>query len=197
MVMIFKDAYEDLTPERLAYIIDRFDAGRPEDINTGPADQAHLLCASRRPDHPDRRDQARQQKRRCERGTKAKGKIAGCHQSPAKAEGGLDGDRYKISRQGESQREGRCQDGCRGHGCTEDECCAQGIGDRQGKFDLGCRVNTAKSVTSAKQTGGKEATVTKGNPTMAVAATASGRAKAASTKLAAPKPGSCERCPVT
>jgi NADH-quinone oxidoreductase subunit E len=36
MVMIFKDAYEDLTPERLAYIIDRFDAGRPEDINTGP-----------------------------------------------------------------------------------------------------------------------------------------------------------------
>lgn len=36
MVMIFKDSYEDLTPERLAYIIDRFDAGRPEDINTGP-----------------------------------------------------------------------------------------------------------------------------------------------------------------
>ncbi|WP_394689197.1 NADH-quinone oxidoreductase subunit E [Hoeflea sp.] len=36
MVMIFKDAYEDLTPERLAYIIDRFDAGRPEDIDTGP-----------------------------------------------------------------------------------------------------------------------------------------------------------------
>jgi NADH-quinone oxidoreductase subunit E len=36
MVMIFKDAYEDLSPERLAYIIDRFDAGRPEEINTGP-----------------------------------------------------------------------------------------------------------------------------------------------------------------
>ena len=36
MVMIFKDSYEDLTPERLAYIIDRFEAGRPEEINTGP-----------------------------------------------------------------------------------------------------------------------------------------------------------------
>ena len=36
MVMIFKDSYEDLTPERLAYIIDRFDAGRPEEIRPGP-----------------------------------------------------------------------------------------------------------------------------------------------------------------
>ena len=36
MVMIFKDSFEDLSPERLAYIIDRFDAGRPEEINPGP-----------------------------------------------------------------------------------------------------------------------------------------------------------------
>ncbi|MDF1607498.1 NADH-quinone oxidoreductase subunit E [Hoeflea sp. YIM 152468] len=36
MVMIFKDAYEDLSPERLAYIIDRFEAGRPEEIRPGP-----------------------------------------------------------------------------------------------------------------------------------------------------------------
>ncbi|KJS11604.1 MAG: NADH dehydrogenase [Hoeflea sp. BRH_c9] len=36
MVMIFKDSYEDLSPERLAYIIDRFDAGRPGDIEPGP-----------------------------------------------------------------------------------------------------------------------------------------------------------------
>lgn len=36
MVMIFKDSYEDLSPERLAYIIDRFDAGRPEEIRPGP-----------------------------------------------------------------------------------------------------------------------------------------------------------------
>lgn len=36
MVMIFKDAYEDLTPERLAEIIDEFEAGRGEKVKTGP-----------------------------------------------------------------------------------------------------------------------------------------------------------------
>lgn len=36
MVMIFKDSYEDLSPERLAYIIDRFEAGRPDDVTPGP-----------------------------------------------------------------------------------------------------------------------------------------------------------------
>lgn len=36
MVMIFKDAYEDLTPERLAEIIDEFEAGRGATVATGP-----------------------------------------------------------------------------------------------------------------------------------------------------------------
>lgn len=36
MVMIFKDAYEDLTPERLAEIIDAFDAGKGDTVPTGP-----------------------------------------------------------------------------------------------------------------------------------------------------------------
>src|SRR5690606_31334799 len=36
MVMIFKDTYEDLTPERLAEIIDEFEAGRGEQVPTGP-----------------------------------------------------------------------------------------------------------------------------------------------------------------
>ncbi len=36
MVMIFKDAYEDLTPERLEEIIDAFDAGRGAEIEPGP-----------------------------------------------------------------------------------------------------------------------------------------------------------------
>lgn len=34
MVMVFKDTYEDLTPERLAEIIDAFEAGRP--VEPGP-----------------------------------------------------------------------------------------------------------------------------------------------------------------
>ncbi|PWL18070.1 NADH dehydrogenase subunit E [Falsochrobactrum shanghaiense] len=36
MVMIFKDAYEDLTPERLAEIIDAFEAGKGDTIKPGP-----------------------------------------------------------------------------------------------------------------------------------------------------------------
>jgi NADH-quinone oxidoreductase subunit E len=36
MVMIFKDTYEDLTPERLAEIIDAFEAGRGDTIEPGP-----------------------------------------------------------------------------------------------------------------------------------------------------------------
>ncbi|MDH4988877.1 NADH-quinone oxidoreductase subunit E [Aminobacter anthyllidis] len=36
MVMIFKDTYEDLTPERLADIIDQFEAGKGEQVKTGP-----------------------------------------------------------------------------------------------------------------------------------------------------------------
>ncbi|MGY6709796.1 MAG: NADH-quinone oxidoreductase subunit NuoE [Rhizobiaceae bacterium] len=36
MVMIFKDAYEDLTPERLEEIIDAFEAGKGEAVQPGP-----------------------------------------------------------------------------------------------------------------------------------------------------------------
>ena len=36
MVMIFKDAYEDLTPERLSEIIDQFDAGKGASVKPGP-----------------------------------------------------------------------------------------------------------------------------------------------------------------
>ncbi|WP_312361622.1 NADH-quinone oxidoreductase subunit E [Ensifer sp.] len=36
MVMIFKDTYEDLTPEQLEQIIDRFDAGKGADVAPGP-----------------------------------------------------------------------------------------------------------------------------------------------------------------
>ncbi|RCS21964.1 NADH-quinone oxidoreductase subunit E [Phyllobacterium salinisoli] len=36
MVMIFKDTYEDLTPERLEEIIDAFEAGRGDEVKPGP-----------------------------------------------------------------------------------------------------------------------------------------------------------------
>ncbi|MDF2371680.1 MAG: NADH-quinone oxidoreductase subunit NuoE [Rhizobiaceae bacterium] len=42
MVMIFKDAYEDLTPEQLADIIDRFEAGDGDKVTPGPQNGRHL-----------------------------------------------------------------------------------------------------------------------------------------------------------
>ncbi|MBB3951154.1 NADH-quinone oxidoreductase subunit NuoE [Aureimonas jatrophae] len=42
MVMIFKDTYEDLTGERLAEIIDEFEAGRGESVRKGPQIDRHL-----------------------------------------------------------------------------------------------------------------------------------------------------------
>lgn len=36
MIMIFKDSYEDLTPERLSYIIERFESGKGHEIEAGP-----------------------------------------------------------------------------------------------------------------------------------------------------------------
>ncbi|MEX3009334.1 NADH-quinone oxidoreductase subunit NuoE [Hoeflea sp. TYP-13] len=42
MVMIFKDAYEDLTPEQLADIIDRFEAGDGDNVTPGPQNGRHL-----------------------------------------------------------------------------------------------------------------------------------------------------------
>ncbi|MQY48338.1 NADH-quinone oxidoreductase subunit NuoE [Rhizobiales bacterium RZME27] len=42
MVIIFKDAYEDLTPERLEQIIDEFEAGKGADVPVGPQINRHL-----------------------------------------------------------------------------------------------------------------------------------------------------------
>lgn len=36
MIMIFKDTYEDVTPRQMEHIIDRFQAGRGEEIRPGP-----------------------------------------------------------------------------------------------------------------------------------------------------------------
>ena len=42
MVMIFKDTYEDLTPERLAEIIDAFETGNGASVPTGPQNGRHF-----------------------------------------------------------------------------------------------------------------------------------------------------------
>ena len=42
MVMIFKDAYEDLTAEQLSEIIDKFEAGQGASVTPGPQNGRHL-----------------------------------------------------------------------------------------------------------------------------------------------------------
>ncbi|AYD00668.1 NADH-quinone oxidoreductase subunit E [Neorhizobium sp. NCHU2750] len=42
MVIIFKDAYEDLTPARLEEIIDAFEAGKGAEVKVGPQIERHL-----------------------------------------------------------------------------------------------------------------------------------------------------------
>ncbi len=42
MIMVFKDTYEDLTPERLEEIIDAFEAGKGDTITPGPQIDRHL-----------------------------------------------------------------------------------------------------------------------------------------------------------
>ncbi|MEM9106152.1 MAG: NADH-quinone oxidoreductase subunit NuoE [Pseudomonadota bacterium] len=42
MVMIFKDTYEDLTPEQLSDIIDKFEAGEGNSVSPGPQNGRHL-----------------------------------------------------------------------------------------------------------------------------------------------------------
>ncbi len=57
MVMIFKDTFEDLTPERLAEIIDEFDAGNGASVKPGPQNGRFMSapitglprCRTRRP----------------------------------------------------------------------------------------------------------------------------------------------------
>ncbi|MFB9952909.1 NADH-quinone oxidoreductase subunit E [Rhizobium puerariae] len=44
MVIIFKDAYEDLTPERLEEIIDAFEAGKGDGIRPGPQIGRHFAA---------------------------------------------------------------------------------------------------------------------------------------------------------
>ena len=42
MVMVFKDTFEDLTPERLTEIIDAFDQGKGDSVKRGPQTDRHL-----------------------------------------------------------------------------------------------------------------------------------------------------------
>ena len=56
MVMIFKDTYEDLTPERLAEIIEAFEAGKGDTVKPGPQNGRSFSAPVSGPDQPQGRD---------------------------------------------------------------------------------------------------------------------------------------------
>ena len=124
MVMIFKDSYEDLSPERLAYIIERFDAGRPGDItpgtqidriNSAPAGGLTSLKTEMKPD--------------IHGAAKASREIAFARGDQGGTAGKAnDGDRNGLSGQGQSQCEGPFEDRRHRHRGSGDECCAQEVG---------------------------------------------------------------------
>jgi NADH-quinone oxidoreductase subunit E len=49
MIMVFKDTYEDLTPERLEEIIDAFEAGKGDTITPGPQIDRHFSAPEGEP----------------------------------------------------------------------------------------------------------------------------------------------------
>jgi len=85
MIMIFKDSYEDLTPVQMEHIIDRFRAGKGEEIKPGPqidrifsAPEGGLTSLTGKPEKPKRRAAAKTSaKPAAKKAKKPAAKIAG------------------------------------------------------------------------------------------------------------------------
>lgn len=181
MVMIFKDSYEDLTPERLAYIIERFEAGRPGDITPGtqiarinsapasgltsltsevkPANKSGAKAASAKSKSPAATKAARPKSAATETETK----------SPKKTKAEVEA-RSKTAP--EASEPPKMTAARKASATAKDNSTAR-------------LASTAKSVKPVSKTA---KSVTKGNPTMAVAATAIGRAGSSASSAAAPLP---------
>ena len=82
MVMIGKDTYEDLTPERLEEIIDTFNAGNGASITPGPQIDRHFSPEKRPEGAAGRRDSGRGRKPRASRRTSAKTSVDGAVSVP-------------------------------------------------------------------------------------------------------------------
>ncbi|TCD14441.1 NADH-quinone oxidoreductase subunit E [Oricola cellulosilytica] len=174
MVMIGKDTYEDLTPERLEEIIDAFEAGKGDTITPGPqVDRVFSAPAggpttlledpagpSESTHTPNGKANGEQEMTKAAKPKTAAPEGAPAFADPDEAEGP---GRKKASK---TQVDAKTEDA----GPT-------------------LKVASTASSVRPKETGG--ATVESGNPTMKVAATASGRARAASKeRVAAAAPAS-------
>ena len=181
MVMIFKDSYEDLSPERLAYIIDRFEAGRPEEIRPGPQiDRVYSAPASG----------LTTLKQEIKPGDKGAAKAsAGKAKSPVATKAGRpkSASTEPAAKSPAAARAGVKADAKTAKSATvaPKMSAARKASATAGPNSTAALASTAKSV---KPAAAKAKDVTRGNPTMAVAATAKGTAKAAPGKAASAAP---------
>lgn len=107
MVMIFKDSYEDLSPERLAYIIDRFEAGRPGDVTPGP--QIDRIYSGPEGGLTSLHEEIKPAKKFGAKASRSSAESPEATKPPAGV--ALHRDRCEITGQGKGQRQGGCQDG--------------------------------------------------------------------------------------
>jgi NADH-quinone oxidoreductase subunit E len=181
MVMIFKDSYEDLSPERLAYIIDRFEAGRPEDVTPGPqvkrtfsAPEGGLTSLTEEIKPAGKGGAKASAKAKSPAATKAgRPKAAATEtetKSPAKAKANVKADAKTAATASEAPKMSAAR---KESATAKTKGTAASAAKGNSSSDL---ASTAKSVSPAKKAAKP---VTKGNATMAVAATAKGTAKAA------------------
>lgn len=189
MVMIFKDSYEDLSPERLAYIIDRFEAGRPEDVTPGPqvkrtfsAPEGGLTSLTEEIKPGSKGGSKASTKAKSPAATKAgRPKAAATEtetKSPAKAKANVKADAKTAATASEAPKISSAR---KESATAKTKSTAATAAKGNSSSDL---ASTAKSVAPAKKTAKP---VTKGNATMAVAATAKGTAKAAPAAAAEDK----------
>ncbi|WP_417412055.1 NADH-quinone oxidoreductase subunit E [Hoeflea sp.] len=169
MVMIFKDSYEDLSPERLAYIIDRFEAGRPEDVTPGP--QIDRIFSGPEGGLTSLSEEI---KPAGKTGTKASGASgrspsatkAGRPKSPATETATKSPAAAKANVKADAKTAATATEAPKVNEARKTSATAKTKSNPTAAL-----ASTAKAVTPAKRAAKP---VTKGNPTMAVAATAKG-----------------------
>ena len=178
MVMIFKDSYEDLSPERLAYIIERFEAGRPGDITPGtqidriksaPAGGLTSLKTEIKP------------------AIHGAGPASDKSRSPKATKAGRP-ERPATETETTSPAKAKANVEARSETANEASEAPKMTAARKKSSTVGSNAtsrvaSTAKSVAPARD---NTKPVTEGNPTMAVAASAKGRAASAAPSEATP-----------
>lgn len=178
MVMIFKDTYEDLTAERLEEIIDAFEADKGTDVPTGPqidrifsAPAGGLTTLNGevvgKPKKAAKKKPINSTMQIAETASAAEDSVS---KGDKKAKPGTDAVSSRLSAVGDDKGPSTV----RAKPSTKAKKAEAAIGT-----DMGTTLDSVKAASNAKKATKKAPAknVSKSNPTMNIAATASGRAK--------------------